>query len=963
MTDTARPLSLGILAHVDAGKTTLSEGILYKTQSIRSMGRVDSGDTFLDTDEMERARGITIYAKQARFSLERPDGGALKVTLLDTPGHADFSTEMERTLGVLDLAVLLISAAEGVNAQVRLLWKLLDHYQIPALIFVNKMDQAEAEGREDERRKTVLEAIRRELTDGAYPAVEISDPAMAEEIALLDEGLLDQYMAGGEIGDKEIADLIAERKLTPVFFGAALRLRGVDELLEALARWAKPPQYGEAFGARIFKITRDSAGERLTHLKVTGGFLKVRQTLTYTKEDETIEEKITQIRLCSGDRYEQVDEVGAGEICALTGLKGTWSGQGLGAETEGQEALIRPVLTWQIRLRMGEDPFNAYRKLLILSEEEPMFSVSYEERTKKITARLMGEMQREMMKDMAMKRFGLEIAFEQPSVIYKETIASAVEGVGHFEPLRHYAEVHVLLTPGERGSGIVCDSALPTDVLARRWQNLALGALKNRRLRGVLTGAELTDVRITLVAGRAHEKHTEGGDFYQAANRAVRQGLMAADSVLLEPWYEVRIEVPQGNLGRVLTDMASRGAELKAPDFEGERAVVTGRVSVRALGDYAEELASFTKGEGSIVCGNGPYLPCPDPLPVIEAAAYDPESDKRYPPSSVFCEHGAGTIVPWNEVRARMHVSSGLKTDEAGRIVSPAGGPGDSGNGPAGGSGDGRSMPQGNAADAAGRILADAEELGLKGGVSRAGIANRKETELDFRERQKRFFAAEDELKAIFEKTYGPVKTVLPSEERAKYASRAERDAAVAAAAEAYRNKKAKKREEPAASYLLVDGYNIIYAWDDLRELAERDVKAARDRLMDILSNYAGTSLERVILVFDAYKVSGGQERIYTHHNISVIFTKEAETADQYIEKTTRELVKNYRVAVATSDMVEQVIIFGAGARRLSACDLLEAVIRSAEEVRETYLETQAGGKYFLQNNLAEKLSDVKLEE
>ena len=936
------PLVIGILAHVDAGKTTLSEGLLYVTQSIRRMGRVDNGDTFLDTDAMEKARGITIYSKQARFTSNRPDGTRHAYTLLDTPGHADFSPEMERTLNVLDLAVLVISASEGVNAQVRTLWRLLDYYKVPSVLFINKMDQAENLGGEAALKEDLMASIRKQLSEGVIPWRTLTDPEAAEEIALLDEELLESYLEGGGIGDGEIRSLVEKRKLHPLIFGSALKMQGIDELLEVLDRFGTARTFPDEFGARVFKITRDDSGERLTHVRVTGGSLKVRDVLRYVPDEEEVEEKINQIRLYSGDRYEQVDTVSAGEICALTGLAGTWTGQGLGAEANVSESLIQPVLTWQIKLRMGDDPFKAYRLLRILTEEEPSFQVAYDERLRKITVRMMGRMQREMLADLAYKRFGLEIAFEQPSVIYKETVAQSVEGVGHFEPLRHYAEVHVLLTPGESGSGVILDSALPTDVLAKRWQNLALGALGSRRLRGVLTGSELTDIRITLIAGRAHEKHTEGGDFYQAAHRAVRQGLMMGQSLLLEPWYNFRIEVPEENLGRVLSDMSMKNAVLSAPLFEDGRAVITGRVSVAALGDYSDELASFTKGQGLIDLENGPYLPCPDPIPVIEAAGYDPDADKRYPSASVFCEHGAGTIVPWYEVRSRMHVQSGYRME--GDDVS----------------GYHAVQKTADAAQISGVSRAGADAPDSPAAVTRTEIARRSEEPVSFKDRQKAIFAAEDELKAIFEKTYGPAKTTLPSEERERRSARAE---AIKTARETWKADKTRKKSGPQTEYLLVDGYNIIFAWEDLRELAARDIKAARDKLMDILSNYAGYSPQKVILVFDAYKVSGGQEHILKYHNISVIFTKEAETADQYIEKTTHELLKNYQVAVATSDAVEQIIIFGAGARRLSATDLKDTVDSLAEEVREKYLEEHSGGRYFLQNNLSEKLDKLGLKK
>lgn len=902
---------IGILAHVDAGKTTLSEGLLYRTESIRHLGRVDKGDTCLDTDEMEIARGITIFSRQAIFSASDDEGRPRRYVLLDTPGHADFSPEMERTLSVLDMAVLVISAADGVTAQVRILWSLLEHYRIPVVIFVNKMDMAERLGGEAALRNTLLEEMSARLSDGIMSEDRIRDPGAAEDLALLDEALLERYMEGGTVSDDDRRALCGTRRLFPVLFGSALKLQGIDELIAALGRYSRPPVYPEVFGARIFKITRDSSGERLTHLKVTGGSLKVRELLCFEAGEENCKEKINQIRLYSGDRFEQTDELKAGMIGAVTGPVHTFAGQGLGAEENRREALIQPVLTWQVRLRMGENPYDAYLKLKQLAEEETMLHAAYDEKRRRITVRMMGRMQRDMLADVAMKRFGLEIAFEQPTVIYKETLAAPVEGVGHFEPLRHYAEVHLLMEPGEPGSGIVLDSRLSTDVLAARWQKQILSSLQRGRLVGVLTGSELTDVKITLVAGRAHEKHTEGGDFYQAAHRAVRQGLMTGESVLLEPWYDVTVTCPQASLGRVLSDLTQKKAILETPLIENGTAVLGGSVSVSQLGDYADEVSSFTGGEGSLICRPGPYRPCADSEAAIAACGYDPEADLRHPSSSVFCSHGAGTVIPWYQVREHQHVAGTLEApkavyEEAARRPDPLAG-------------------------------------------------------ADFRTRERAITAAEDDLIAIFERTYGPIRRELPTEREARLKERALREA-LAQGKKPAKAGRSRSTEEPLREYLLVDGYNIIFAWEDLRELAAGDIKAARDRLMDILSKYAACIREKVILVFDAYKVRGGVEEVLTFHNITVIFTREAETADQYIEKAARELVKRYRVSVATSDAVEQVIIFGAGAHRLSARDLLERIIRAEEDVREKYLETGHGGKYFLQNNLAGKLKALETQ-
>lgn len=945
---------IGILAHVDAGKTTLSEALLYRTHRIRKLGRVDKGDSFLDTDAMERARGITIYAKQTHFVT--PERG-IGFTLLDTPGHADFSPEMERTLRVLDLAILVISASDGINAQVKTLWELLKHYHVPVIIFVNKMDQAENLGGEEALKDQLITQLHQKLSDGIMELNKWQSPEMQENLALLDEDLLNRLMAGESIGEEDLAFLTGKGLLFPLCFGAALKMQGIDELLRLLDICSPTPSFPPEFGARVFKITRDVNGERLTHLRITGGVLKTRQSLAFEKEDGRVLEKVTQIRRYSGERYQQIDEAEAGEICSVTGLTETFAGQGLGYEESAGEGLMHPVLTWQVRLRMGEDPFAAYQKLRILSEEEPMLAVAYDEKLRKITIRMMGQMQREIVADLAMKRFGLEIAFEQPSVIYKETIALPSVGIGHFEPLRHYAEVHLLLEPGETGSGLTFESRCPTDVLAGNWQRLILSSLGRRKLTGVLTGSELTDIKISLIAGRAHEKHTEGGDFPQAARRAVRQALMHAANVLLEPWYDFRLELPGECLGRALADLTDKQAEMKTPVFEDERAVVAGSVAVSRLADYADELASYTRGEGRLTLKAGSYRPCPDPGPVIESLGYEAEADQKNPSSSVFCSHGAGTVVPWYEVAAMAHVDNGLglgkmweadrnsdgrplyvtglKTDDKGRF-----------------SGESLTEWCGNEEKTTGNPFSSQKELKSRVTVSRAGASGR---EMSYGERQKKLAAHEDELKAIFERTYGPVKEKLPREEREKkviYAG--SREASV----------KGKKEPVPEREILLVDGYNIIFAWENLRELTEKDVKAARDRLMDILSNYAGYTQKTVILVFDAYRVSGGREQVLSYHNITVIFTKEAETADQYIEKASHELIrKNNRVSVATSDGVEQLIIFGAGARRISAGEMLEDIIRAEQEIREDYLEKKAGGKYFLQNNLSDKLAKLKIKK
>ena len=926
---------LGILAHVDAGKTTLSEALLFASGRIRTPGRVDKRNTFLDTDEMERDRGITIFSKQAVFSAVTP-GVEREYILLDTPGHADFSPETERTLSVLDMAVLIVTAPDGVNAQVRLLYDLLDHYGVPVVFFVNKMDQAEARGDAVRRKAGVLEEIRRELSGNAADFTDGEDSRELQETLALaseDEALLESVMQGGRIGTGKIREMIRERKVFPVLFGSALRQEGVPELLALIDRYAPSAEDSGTFGARVFKITRDPQGERLTWMKVTGGALRVREEIPMpapvrpeaasgaeedengeTEFQEEVREKVTQIRLYSGEKYTALPEAPCGMVCAVAGLSGTWAGQGLGAESgiSGGPGLIRPVLTWKILLEPNEDPFRAYRMLSTLSEEDPMLSVDYDERKREITARLMGPIQREVLAQQVRKRFGLVIGFGQPQVIYRETIARPVEGVGHFEPLRHYAEVHLLLEPGEPGSGLVYGTTCPTDRLASSYQKLVLSQLAGRRHRGVLTGSEITDMKITLIAGRAHVKHTEGGDFRQAAFRAMRQGLMCAESVLLEPFYDFVLTLPSRNLGRALADLNAMGASFGAPETDGERASLKGSAPVAAIGTYAETLRTYTKGEGILSLRVSGYRPCRDPESVIASIGYDPDLDRGQPAASVFCMHGAGTVVPWYDVRSYMHVDSGWRGEDGERP--------DSG------------FVYGPSAESP-------EQTAVQPAVS---AKRREERERSFREREADRFAAEDELMAIFEKTYGPVRREMPAERRV-----------VGPAVPA---KKMKARPRPEKEYLLVDGYNMIFAWEELRDLAKADVKAARDRLLDLLSDYAGYIKKNVICVFDAYRVENGKEQVYRYHNLDVIFTKEAETADHYIEKTAREMSRRYGVTVATSDAVEQVIIFGAGAMRLSARDLLGEMIRTKREMAGRFLDVPQVGDGHLRESLADKV-------
>ena len=876
-------LILGILAHVDAGKTTLSEALLHITGAVRRAGRVDHGDAFLDTDDMEKERGITIFSKQARFTSDRGETRRT-YTLQDTPGHVDFSTEMERVLGILDCAVLVISAADGVNGQVRVLWRLLEHYNVPVFLFVNKMDQNGAD------REALLASIKKELStrcvdimpgSGTGTAVSLADclddPDVQEEIAVCDDELMNAYFDGEMVTVPQICELTAGRKLFPVLFGAALREQGVSELLECLDTLIQPPVYGDEFGARIFKITRDG-GARLTWMKLTGGKLSVKTPLADCTDDKGMPEKVEQIRFYSGGKFETKQEAVAGEVCAITGLTRTKIGQGIGAESEGEEELLQPVLRCKVILPPGEDLFKAYKNLSILEEEDPTLHLGYDEEKKEITAQIMGQVQKEILQRMIRERLGLRVDFGDPSIIYKETIARTVEGVGHFEPLRHYAEVHLLLEPGVPGSGLVFENRCRADVLAVNWQRLIMTHLEEKRHRGVLTGAEITDMKISLLTGRAHLKHTEGGDFRQATYRAVRQGLMMTESVLLEPFYNFRLEIPQESLGRALTDLQQMGANFTQPDLEDGRSIITGSAPVSKIANYAETLAAYTRGEGQITCTLKGYEPCVNAEEVIAASGYDPELDLRNPTGSVFCSHGAGTPVPWYEVRERMHVDSGWRD--------PSDGPG------------------------TGKALLgyddDWDEDLAYGGAGRTGLRAgvRKEVKpVSFSEREARLFAEEDELRRIFERTYGPIKSRFGDDEpdngrSAKSWKRASR--VISADPPDKRSHAAKKAVEK--EYLLIDGYNIVFAWEDLREMALQDIMAARDKLIDMLVDFAGFRKEHVILVFDAYKVRGGRGEVIHVGGIDVIYTKEAETADLYIEKAAHELSKKYKVTVATSD-------------------------------------------------------------
>ncbi len=827
-------IAVGILAHVDAGKTTLSEALLYRAGQLRRLGRVDHGDAFLDTDPLERERGITIFAKQALLPV--PGG---QVTLLDTPGHVDFSAEAERILGVLDAAVLVISGTDGIQGHTLTLWRLLERYQVPVFLFVNKMDLAGAD------RAALLEELKSRLDDGVVD-FGAEETALLESIAERDEGALDAYLETGKLTDEQIAGLVGKRALFPCFFGSALKVEGVDELLAALGRLCPRPVWGERFGARVYKIGRDGQGARLTWLRVTGGALRVKDSV----KGPDWEEKVDQIRLYSGARFQVVDVAPAGTVCAVTGLSKTYSGQGLGAEEGGAAPALEPALTYQLLLPKGCDLHDALTKLRLLEEEDPQLHVLWEESTRTIHVQLMGKVQQEILRRVLADRFGLEAEFGPGGIVYRETIAEPVEGVGHYEPLRHYAEVHLLLEPLPRGSGLEFDSICPEDVLDRNWQRLILIHLEEKVHRGVLTGAPITDLRLTLTAGRAHEKHTEGGDFRQATYRAVRQGLMRAKSILLEPWYEFRLELPTGQVGRALTDLQRMGGEVEGPETMGAQSVLTGAAPVAGLADYAAEVASYTRGQGRLSCAMKGYLPCVDQDGVVERLGYDPERDVDNPADSVFCAHGAGYVVKWDQVPAAAHVTSGL---ELGREAVD-----EDGDGPA---------------------------------PVRAAAGSLEE---------------DKELMAIFERTYGKV---------APRAFQPQRKPARTSLDERYDI----KDQESGPEYLLVDGYNIIFAWEELKAVARENLDAARQLLMDLLCSYQGFHQCEVILVFDAYKVPGSPGTPVKYHNIHVVYTKEAETADTYIERATYEIGKHHRVRVATSDGLEQMIILGHGALRLSA--------------------------------------------
>ncbi len=828
---------IGILAHVDSGKTTLSEGLLYNAGAIGRLGRVDHGDAFLDTNEIERDRGITIFSKQAMLNL--PDS---EITLLDTPGHVDFSAEAERTLRVLDFAVLVIGGQ--VQSHTETLWKLLDYYNVPTFVFVNKMDLPSSDKAE------ILKELHTRFGDGC---VDFTDASYAEEAAMCDDSLFEEYDNTGDISDESVISSVISRKLFPCFFGSALRNEGVKEFLEALDRFTAERNTGADFGARVFKISEDEKGQRLTHMRITGGSLKVKTMLP------EINEKINEVRIYSGAGFISSQEVFAGNVCAVTGLTKTFPGQGLGTEKNLGELQSEPVFTYSVKLPPEWELRTALPIFRKLEEEETQMHVTLNEYLQKIDVQVMGEIQLEVLKRILEDRFSMNVEFEDGSIIYKETISGRVEGVGHYEPLRHYAEVHLILEPGKPGSGVVFDTKCSEDILDRNWQRLILTHLAEKEHSGVLTGSPITDIKITLINGRAHQKHTEGGDFRQATYRAVRHGLMKAENILLEPWYSFSLEIPMEATGRAMTDLQQMGAVFDAPDTKDEYSVITGKAPVSQIRSYQKEIISYSKGKGRLSCSFCGYEPCPDSQKIIEEINYNPESDVENTPDSVFCSHGSGFVVKWNQVHDYMHIPL-QKTVE-----------------------DGAPAP------------------------------------IKTREARK-LIADEEELLRIFEQTYGKVKTKSPRPMKTRKAP----------------SVKTKSKPLPTGpSYLLIDGYNIIYAWEELSAMAEDNPDDARELLINRICNYQALKQNNVILVFDAYKVKGGRRSIEKHHGITVVYTEEAETADSYIEKATHELCKNYRVRVATSDRLEQIIIFGHGAYRISASEFLHEVKEAEEEMRE----------------------------
>ena len=860
-------LTIGILAHVDAGKTTLSEALLYVSGKIRNMGRVDNKDAYLDNYELERARGITIFSKQAVFQTKDTE-----IILLDTPGHVDFSAEMERTLQVLDYAILVVSGADGIQGHTKTLWQLLKRYHIPVFLFVNKMDQP---GTEKENLEAKLKA---QLEDGCVDFTTRNTEEFFDQVAMCEERLMEEFLEKGSVDTTHIVSAIRQRKLFPCYYGSALKLQGVEELIEGIAVYTEDSHYSKEFGAKVFKIARDETGNRLTYMKITGGSLKVRDSLSGENkansfvEEGTWEEKVTQLRIYSGEKYTPVNEAEAGMVCAVTGFTYTYPGQGLGAEKASYAPFLEPVLSYEIVLPEGCDPRQMLPKLRILEEENPELHILWEEELQEIQAQIMGEVQIEVLKSLIAERFNVQVEFGHGSIVYKETIANIVEGVGHFEPLRHYAEVHLLLEPLPTGSGLQFEIGCSEDVLDKNWQRLIMTHLGEKEHKGVLTGSPITDIKITIVGGRAHTKHTEGGDFRQATYRAVRNGLKQANSILLEPYYKFQLELPESMVGRAMTDVEKMSGSCELIRSENGLATLMGNGPVSTMKNYQQEVTAYTKGQGRMFCELAGYAPCHNEEEVIEAIGYDSERDIHNPTGSVFCAHGSGFYVEWDEVKDYMHVESYLK-------------------------------PQ-------------AEEKNPEV-TSKPASAGEDQ------------WIGTEEIDQILERTYNANKGSKSNWKKERNNRQVYEGPRIITS-----QPKVKKEE-----YLLVDGYNVIFAWEDLKELAEINVEGARGKLLDILCNYQGIKKCNLIVVFDAYRIQGHQTEFFDYHNIHVVYTKEAETADQYIEKFVHEKISSYDIKVATSDGLEQMIIRGNGAALLSARELKEEVERTISAALMAYEE------------------------
>lgn len=850
-------ITVGITAHVDSGKTTLAEAMLYSAGEIRKLGRVDNGSSFLDTDSIERDRGITIFASQAELS-----AGDKHITLLDTPGHIDFSAETERTMRVMDCAILVISGTDGVQSHTSTLWKLLRKYEVPVFIFVNKMDLIGAD------RASILEKLRRQLSDGCTDFT-VSADELSENAPACDEALMEEYLEKGALTDESIAKAIAERKIFPCFFGSALKMDGVEDFLAALGRYTTEPERSAVFGAKVYKIAYDSKGTRLTHLKIMGGALHVRDEVTYTDaEGNEVTGKVSSVRFYSGEKFRTADAAEAGEVCAVTGLDNTFAGQGIGCIRNSERAVLEPVMTYKIQFPSEKNAYDVLRDMRRLEDEDPQLHIVWNEQLREIHIQLMGAVQLEVLSRVISEKFGYEVTFGSGAVAYKETIAAEAEGVGHYEPLRHYAEVHLLMTPLPAGSGLQFGSDCSEDVLDRSWQRLILTHLEEKPHLGVLTGSPVTDMKITLASGKAHLKHTEGGDFRQATYRAVRQGLRTAGCVLLEPYYDYELELPSEFVGRAIADLQHMSAEFSTPETAGDMSVIKGSAPVSELSGYQTEMIGYTRGKGRLSCVNAGYRPCHNAEQVIAERAYDCDGDLENSADSVFCSHGAGYVVKWDEVPQHMHLPSCLTDSTA--------------------------EPE------------DAKQRRVQRFFERA--------------------ASDEELMEIFERTYGKIER---DPRRAFKRTKAESDY----------SKPVKLPDYEGPEYLLVDGYNIIFAWDELKKIADEDLDAARAELVKIMCNYQGYCGYEVIVVFDAYRVKGRHRDVERYYNINIVYTKESETADTYIERVSRELSRKHRVRVATSDGPEQMIIFGNGAMRISAAEL-EARVKAADKAIREYLGT-----------------------